>query len=622
MRKLITLSLACLTALSVFAFGDGQGCGAVLPANHHLNTTDAERSGIYTPDASRGGVRYVPITYHIIAKTNGTQGVSLKTIFDTHCELNIDFTNAQIKFYIYSIDTIKDDALWAMSDGNGGTNYNLGYGAFSTYNVANSVNAYISGGLPGLCGFATFPNSAPNGGGLFLNAACCGVGGKTIGHEMGHFFNLPHTFQQSNPVEYVTRGASANCATKGDRFCDTPADFLGERTPCPYNGNETDPRGDLYRTDLDETLIMSYFNDNCVYRFSNQQEAEMNSTLSTDRDELLVPALPDVTPLDSAQFISPQNNDSTSLASAISFRWQSIPGAVYYRFRLQPATSSLVLVDTVIKETFFNVGNLQANKSYRYYAKGISFGNVCDAQAPFKYLQTSVIKATFSTVAPSCAGQNDGVIAITPSNGMAPYTINWSNSQTGNTITNLASGSYTVTITDNNGKVAVATIQLGNTAPVSGTITPVGFNLNADATGGTPPYTYAWSNGVNSQFNNNIQFGSYTLTITDSKGCTDVQTFVFSSVKDSKPENVGMKLYPNPATNAAALSVELVLPAAMPGTVVVMNTNGQVVQQTSKELISGNNYLLVDISQLQSGVYVVKFTGEGAVASQRITIMR
>lgn len=619
MRYLFTLSLICFTAISAFAFGDGQGCGTTQPANHHLNTTDAERSGLLSPDPSRAAVRYVPVVYHIISKTNGSQGVSLKTVFDTHCELNIDFTHAQMQFYIYGIDTIMNDALWAMSDGTGGTDFNLGYGAFSTYNQSNVVNVYISGGLPGLCGFATFPNTAPNGGGLFLNAACCGVDGKTIGHEMGHFFNLPHTFQQTNPVEYVD---GSNCATKGDRFCDTPADFLDQRTPCPYNGTQTDPHGDLYSTVIDETLLMSYFSDNCVYRFSNQQEAEMNSTLTTDRPGLLSPPLPNLSPLDSATFVSPLSGDSTSIASGISFKWHPIAGAVYYRFRLQPATSSLLLVDTIVADTMFIVGNLQANKSYKYFVKGISFGNVCEGASPFQYIQTSVIKATISTVTPSCNGQSDGVIAITPSNGMAPYTISWSNSQTGNTINNLAAGTYTVTITDNNGKVAVATVQLANPVPLNAGINQVGSNLNATASGGTPPYTYSWSNGKNGQYNNNVPSGSYTVTVTDSKGCTSTQTFVLTGIREEQASLIGMKVYPNPATNASTVSLMVTLPENADATIELLNTNGQVIQLIRKEMITGQNFLLLNTDQLSAGVYIVKFSGNGTVATQRLTILK
>ncbi len=620
MRYLFTLSVCVFSFLFTTANQNG-GCGTTRPSNYQHNTSEAERLGIIMPSASRVGVRYVPVTYHIVNKTNGTGGISLGKVFETHCELNKGYEQPQIYFYIYSIDTINDDALWGMSDGQGGTNYNLGYGAFSSYNEGNVVNVYITGALPGLCGFATFPNTAPNGGGLFLNKDCCGTGGTTIPHEMGHYFNLDHTFNQTNPPEYVSRTASwKNCASKGDGFCDTPADPSQGRASCPYNSNSTDAHGELYTPDV--TLFMSYFNDNCVSKFSQQEQNEMNSTLSSSRSYLLNQTLPNLAPLDSAVFITPVSGDSTAIGSSISFKWHSVPGAQYYLFHLQPAASSIVLVDTVVADTFFSTGGLQANKNYKYYAKAISFGNVCEGAWSYQYVQTSLIKATFSVVTPSCPGQGDAVIAVAPSNGFPPYVVNWSNSQTGNSISNLSPGTYSVTITDANGKVATASIQVNDPAPVTVSISKVGNNLNAYGNGGTPPYTYTWSNGANGQFNNNIPYGSYTVTITDSKGCTTTETFVFSSIGIDPVAKVSMRVFPNPASNTSSVNLQIDLNKRTEVTVELINVNGEILQQLKKEFVSGTNNMSINIEQLSSGIYFVQFRSNQTVKTERISIMR
>ncbi len=616
MRYLFTLTISVFSFLLTSATNNTGGCGAVLPVNHQLNTSDAERMS-NAVSAARGSVRYVPVTYHVVTKANGTGGVTLKTIFETHCELNKGFVLTQMYFYIYSIDTIKDDALWAMNDGQGGTNYNLGYGAFSSHNIDDVVNVYITGALPGLCGFATFPSSGINGGGLFLNVECCGTGGQTIPHEMGHYFNLPHTFQQTNPVEYVD---GSNCNTKGDRFCDTPADPSEERAACPYNAVQTDPHGDLYNPD--ETLFMSYFNDNCLSRFSNQQNNEMNSTLTSDRPGLLNHTTPDVTPLDSTTFITPVAGDSTSIGSSISFKWHSIPGAQYYLFHLQPASSSIVLVDTVITDTTFSTGGLQANKNYKYYVRGIKFGNVCEGASPFQYVQTSLIKAVFTVNTPSCQGQADASIGVTPSNGFPPYTVNWSNSQTGNTISNLSTGTYTVTITDNNGKVATATVVVNEPTPVDVAINQVGSNLNAYGSGGTAPYTYSWSNGINGQFNNNVPFGNYTVTVTDAKGCTTTESFVISPTGINLLTKVAMKVYPNPASKVSGLNLQIDLNQRTEATITLMNVNGETIQQLKREFVSGTNNVPLNIEQLPSGIYFVQFRSNEALKTERVSVIK
>ncbi len=44
--------------------------------------------------------------------------------------------------------------------------------------------------------------------------------------------------------------------------------------------------------------------------------------------------------------------------------------------------------------------------------------------------------------------------------------------------------------------------------------------ITITTTGGTAPYSYSWSDGVNTQNRTNVDAGSYTLTVTDAKNCT------------------------------------------------------------------------------------------------------
>ena len=617
MRYLFTLSLAVTSFLFANAENNG-GCGTVTPANMHYNTSDAERSMVFN-SSTRAGFRNVAVVYHVVQKTNGTNGITLKNLFDTHCELNKGFEESEMYFWIAAIDTIKDDALWAMNDGQGGTNYNLGYGAFGTYNEPDVVNVYITGELPGLCGFATFPGSAPNGGGLFLNKDCCGIGGTTIPHEMGHYFNLPHTFQQTNPVEYVD---GSNCATKGDRFCDTPADPSEERAACPYTGIQTDPHGDLYNPD--ETLFMSYFSDHCVSRFSQQQRNEMNATLSSDRPSLMNHS-PNVTPLDAVVWIQPLTGDTTAIGSSVVFKWHSVPRAKYYFLRVQLATSNLILIDTLVADTTFSTGGLQANKSYKYYVRAMCYENVCEGNAPYQYISTSLIKATFNVASPSCPGETDASIAVTPSNGFPPYTVAWSNSQSGTSISNLSPGIYTVTITDANGKVATATVNVTDPAPVDVAINRVGNNLNAYGTGGTPPYDYSWSDGFHGQFNNNVPAGDYTVTVTDAKGCTTTESFTVSpntGIGVDLATKVSMKVFPNPASKVASINLQVELNERTEATIAITNVNGEVLMLVKREFANGVNNIPVAIDHLSSGIYFIQFRSSEITKTQRVSVIR
>lgn len=107
--------------------------------------------------------------------------------------------------------------------------------------------------------------------------------------------------------------------------------------------------------------------------------------------------------------------------------------------------------------------------------------------------------------------------------------------QTDSTAVNLSAGTYTVTVTDlTTGctDTAVATIfepsEVVGTVAVSSAVSCSGIcdgELTASATGGTPGYTYSWSNGTTGAINSGLCAGSYTVTISDSNGCTDTVNF-------------------------------------------------------------------------------------------------
>jgi gliding motility-associated-like protein len=132
-----------------------------------------------------------------------------------------------------------------------------------------------------------------------------------------------------------------------------------------------------------------------------------------------------------------------------------------------------------------------------------------------------------------CFGSSTGVINITASGGVAPYTYDWAD-LAGTTDpedrTGFIAGTYTVTVKDANGC---------STAPLSVTITQPGAALscsvvqnkpvtsnglsNGEATvtpiGGTPTYTYLWDNGENTPKAVALNAGTHSVKVTDANGC-------------------------------------------------------------------------------------------------------
>ncbi|MBP6687120.1 MAG: right-handed parallel beta-helix repeat-containing protein, partial [Lacibacter sp.] len=98
-----------------------------------------------------------------------------------------------------------------------------------------------------------------------------------------------------------------------------------------------------------------------------------------------------------------------------------------------------------------------------------------------------------------CFNGTIGSASVTAEGGTAPYTYLWSNGATSNAITNLAAGTYNVTITDANGCTTSASYEVTQPTLVTASITngsSACANIaTVNAAGGTPAYTYLWSNG-------------------------------------------------------------------------------------------------------------------------------
>ncbi|UTW64306.1 SprB repeat-containing protein [bacterium SCSIO 12741] len=136
-----------------------------------------------------------------------------------------------------------------------------------------------------------------------------------------------------------------------------------------------------------------------------------------------------------------------------------------------------------------------------------------------------------------CNGGNDGSITVVVSGGTAPITnYAWSHGPNGagfNTVNTLTAANYTVTVTDNAGcteDTTFAVTEPANPLSVTVNITQHVTCLNgSDGTaqavpsGGTGPYSYAWSKGnagATDDLRIGLNAGTVTVTVTDNNGCT------------------------------------------------------------------------------------------------------
>jgi len=130
-----------------------------------------------------------------------------------------------------------------------------------------------------------------------------------------------------------------------------------------------------------------------------------------------------------------------------------------------------------------------------------------------------------------CFGQSTGSATVQPIGGTPPFSYSWSTvpAQTSATAINLAAGTYTVTVYDfNNCSATTGVIISQPTEAISavalGSNSTCGYaNGSADLTvsGGTPPYSFTWSNGDISEDLANVLAGNYSVTVSDDHGCSE-----------------------------------------------------------------------------------------------------
>jgi hypothetical protein len=152
------------------------------------------------------------------------------------------------------------------------------------------------------------------------------------------------------------------------------------------------------------------------------------------------------------------------------------------------------------------------------------------AQNPANYFTSATYIGGYHI---KCNGQSTGSIKANPSFGTAPYTFSWSSGETTAQINNKPAGVYIVTMTDSINVSHSDTFELRQPKALnyqSALSDFYGYNIHRhggasgsiqlSGIGGTPPYTYLWSNGDSLDTRNGLSAGNYSFTITDANQCS------------------------------------------------------------------------------------------------------
>ena len=198
----------------------------------------------------------------------------------------------------------------------------------------------------------------------------------------------------------------------------------------------------------------------------------------------------------------------------------------------------------------------------------------------------------------SCFGDSDGVIDITVTGGVPPYSYLWSDGSSSEDLTQVMAGTYTVTVTDAINLNTTGSWELTEPTEVSfiGRTTQVtcyGFSNGSvsiiETIGGTPPYTYLWSTGATTPSISGLPAGVYSVTVSDANGCMVLGTSPVTS-----PDEL----------TAVPTIVHASCPGTADGSIDLLVTGGvePYIYQWS------NGAATEDLSGLTAGMYTVTIT--------------
>ena len=200
---------------------------------------------------------------------------------------------------------------------------------------------------------------------------------------------------------------------------------------------------------------------------------------------------------------------------------------------------------------FGNVPNI-SNLSAGTYSLTVVDGNGCDAMDSWEITQPTVVVLTGTVTAETAPGANDGTIDLTVGGGTPGYNYDWDQNQYDGMedLSGLSPATYCVTVTDQNGcaQNSCFTVNAAGAPQVNVlSFTNPTCNgaadgtINIEVSGGTPNYSYAWSDpgAPNSPNRTGLAAGQYSVTVTDANSITAVLG-VPVSLTDPAPIVVGL----------------------------------------------------------------------------------
>lgn len=196
-------------------------------------------------------------------------------------------------------------------------------------------------------------------------------------------------------------------------------------------------------------------------------------------------------------------------------------------------TSNTINVNACLNYTL----NSQTYTTTGTYSQTLTNYAGCDSTLTINLKISNITTSITSQTNVNCYGGNNGAASVLAVGGILPYTYQWSPAGGSNsTASNLTGGIYTNIVTDSIGCVKTQTVTITepsqpltlNTTFTDASCTNDG-TASVTASGGTSPYFYLWSNTAQTQNISGLLAGSYSVSVTDNKGCIQTSSVTITN---------------------------------------------------------------------------------------------
>ena len=185
------------------------------------------------------------------------------------------------------------------------------------------------------------------------------------------------------------------------------------------------------------------------------------------------------------------------------------------------------------------------------YSVTVTRTDGCEATGAITILETDPLISIISAPENICVGDSSGTAQVIITGGTAPYQIEWSTGDTATIIGNLPIGDYSVTVTDANEYQDSSSVTIEGYPQPQVTLDAPAIvcggealgTINVTVEGGTPGYTYEWNTGETTENLENLESGTYSVTVTDANGCTAAATARIEVTEALELEVVGRNLF-------------------------------------------------------------------------------